>query len=173
MKNKRILILLAALLLLSIACALPNAISGLAGGNKTTSIETMWTDVPVMDGLTKANIDLPLPAKLAFQGLIKSSSKGDAALDFISYTTQKQPKDIYDFYTLDKMTPQGWTMKDQPGCQGDMNGTTNAGVCFFGKENSGGTGSFLVIFVAGDSKTKETSVFFIRADAKNLPTQQP
>ena len=174
MKNSKILILMAALILLSLACGLPNNISGLVGGGQTAPLDQIWPDVPIMAGLIKSQLDLPLPAQLAIQTYIKSSSQGDAALNFISYTTKNQATDIINFYNLDKMIPFGWKLKDQPGCQADSSGSnSNAGVCFFGKENADHSGSFLVIFIAGDSKTNETSVFFIRADIKNMPTQQP
>jgi hypothetical protein len=175
MKNSKNLVLMAVLILLSLACGLPNNLSGLVGGGQTSPIEQIWPDVPIMEGLVKSQLDLPLPAQLAIQSYIKSSSQGDAALNFISYTSKKKATDIVNFYNLDKMIPFGWTLKDQPGCQAgsSSDSTSSAGVCFFGKENTDHSGSFLVIFIAGDSKTNETSVFFIRADIKNMPTPQP
>lgn len=173
MKKPKILLILAIFVLLTLACGLPNGISGLVGGGEAGTVTEMWPDVPVMDGLNKAKLDLPLPAKLALQGFIKSSSKGDAALNFISYTTTKQPQEVYDYYSQDKMNAEGWSMPDQPGCTGDPSGTTSAGVCLFGKDQGDNSASFLAVFVTSGSDSNETSVFFIRADAKNLPDQQP
>ena len=174
MRNKKMLLLVAAAMLLTMACGMFNGVSGLVNGqNSGTAITQMWADVPQMEGMTKANIDLPLPAKLAIQGFVKSSSKGDGSLDFISFTTKSTAQDIYSFYSLDKMTAAGWNLKDQTGCAGDQTTTAGGGFCFFGKESEGNTGSVLSIFVAEDAKTKETTVFFVRVDVKNIPTKEP
>ena len=160
-------------MLFTMACGVFSGVSGLVSGQNAGTVAEMWPDVPKMDGLAKANIDLPLPAKLAIQAFIKSSSKGDGSLDFISYTTKSTPQDVYSFYSLDRMTGAGWNMKDQTGCAGDQTSTPGGGFCFFGKESDSSTGAVLSIFVSQDDKTKETTVFFVRVDVKNLPTATP
>lgn len=176
MRNTKLIALWALLVIATMACGLTSGVSNLVGGGKNSGTVTqLWSDIPPMDGLEKANLDLPLPARLAIQGLVKSGSKGEGNLDFISFTTTKSASDIASFYTMDKMTAAGWTLQDQSGCQDISSDTSStAGICFFGKENqSDHTGSYLVIFITQDSKTKQTQVFFLRIDAKNLPTQTP
>ena len=174
MNTKKILVLLAAAMLFTMACGMINGVSGLVSGQNAGTVTDLWPDVPKMEGLTKANLDLPLPAKLAIQAFIKSSSKGDGSLDFISYTTKGTTQDVFDFYNLERMTGAGWNMKDQTGCAGDQTTSSGGGFCFFGKDNSDNTGAILSIFTSEDTKTKETTVFFVRVDVKNIKaTAQP
>jgi hypothetical protein len=173
MRNKKILAIWAVIVILTLSCGLTSGISGLVGGNKTTTVNDLWSDVPRMDGMTKVDMELPLPAKLAIQGFIKSSSKGEGSLDFIAFTTPQSVADVTNFYSTTKMEEAGWTLPDQPGCSGEQSAAAGGAVCFYGKQNPDNTGSFLVIFAGEDSKSNQTQVFFMRVDAKDLPTQSP
>ena len=173
MQNKKILALWALIVLLTLSCGIGNGVGNILNGGKTSPVSELWGDVPKIDGLSKADMELPLAAKLAIQGFIKSSSKGEGALDFIGFSTPKSVTDITSFYTVEKMTESGWTLKDQPGCNGSQSGSTSGAVCFFGKENPDNSGSFLVIFAGEDSKAAQTQVFFIRVDVKDLSTPTP
>lgn len=173
MKNKNILALWALIVVLTLSCGLTSGIGGLVNGQNAGTVTNLWSDVPPMDGMSKANLDLPLTAKLAIQGFIKSSSKGEGSLDFISFTSSKSVTDLTDFYTVSRMKEAGWNLQDQSGCTGDQTGGTGGAVCFFGKENKDNTGSFLVIFAGEDSKTKQTQIFFMRVDVKDLSTSTP
>jgi hypothetical protein len=173
MKNRKILALWALIVVLSLSCGLTSGIGGLVNGSKSNPVSELWSDVPPMDGMTRIDQELPLPAKLAIQGFIKSSSNGEGSLDFIAFKSTKSVTDIINYYSLNRMTKAGWNLKDQNGCAGDQTGNTGGAICFFGKENKDNTGSFLVIFTGEDSKTKQTSVYFMRVDVKDLPTKTP
>jgi hypothetical protein len=174
MQNKKILALWVLIVVMTLSCGVTSGIGGLINGSKSdTTVSELWPDVPPMEGMTKANLDLPLAAKLAIQGFIASSSKGQGSIDFISFTTSSSVTDLTNFYTVDRMEKAGWSLKDQSGCTGDQSGSTGGAVCFFGKENTDNTGSFLVIFAGEDSKTKQTQVFFMRVDVKDLTTATP
>jgi len=173
MHNKKILALWALIAIMTLSCGLTSGISGLVNGSKTSSVEALWPDVPAMDGMSKASLDLPLAAKLAIQGFIKSSSQGEGSVDFISFTSTKTVTDLTDFYTITRMSDAGWKLQDQSGCSGDQSGTTAGAVCFFGKTTSDNSGSFLVIFAGNDSKTSQLQIFFMRVDVKNIPTSTP
>ncbi len=171
MRNKKILAGWALIVLITLACGISDKVSGIVKGGETNKVETLWSDVPKISGLTPSDSELPLPAKLAIQTLIKNSSQGQGSVDFIAFKSSKSVSELTDFYSINAMQEQGWNMKDQSGCTGDQTGS--GAVCFFGKENEDKTGSFLVIFAAEDSKTKQTTVFFMRVDVKDMPTKTP
>ena len=176
MHNRKLLVFSAILLIFSLGCGLTGAVNNLIGGGKNdVAVNGIWPDVPLMGGMDQTKLDLPLPARLAFEGLVKSNTNGKGNLQFIAYTTASSLTDITNFYTVDKMTAAGWTEKDQAGCQGTTSNSSNGGaICFFGKQNpSDSTASYLVLFIGQDSSSGKTSVFFIRVDGKNLPTQTP
>jgi hypothetical protein len=126
-----------------------------------------------MDGLNKADLQLPLTAKLAVQAFIKASSKGAGNLDFISFTTTKSPMDVVDYYTLDRMNEAGWNFTDQPGCSSNVEqgGSFGGSVCIFVKETGSNTKTVLLIFSGEEAKLKQTQVFFARMDvSESQPT---
>jgi hypothetical protein len=178
MKKMKFLAVVAVLVLFSLACALTSGVGQLVGGKSAgTSVTDLWPDVPKMDGMNKVSVDLPLTAKLAIQAFVRASSQGEGTLDFIAYNTKSTPEEVESFYSVDKMSQAGWNMQDQTGCQAQQGLATqvvsNAGLCFFGKDNGGGKASYLVLFIGQDDKTKDTQVFFIRVEATNPPTATP
>jgi hypothetical protein len=173
MKHKRIFAAMAVVALITMSCGLFGTVGNLIGGGKSGTVSNMWPDVPVMDGMNKTDLELPLPAKLAIQAFAKASSQGDGSLDFIGYTTSKSVRDVMDFYSLDKMQAAGWTLPDMPGCAGGTQDTSGGGICFFGKEEGSGKGALLAIFTSLDDKTKEVQVFFARVEISNIPTKTP
>ena len=173
MRNRKLLVLWALIVLVTLSCGISSGIGGIVNGGNAGKVAELWADVPKIDGLSKADLELPLPAKLAIQGFIKTSSKGEGSLDFISFNSNKSVAELTDFYSTGAMGEYGWNLKDQPGCtSGDPSNSAGA-VCFFGKENEDNSGSFLVIFAGEDSKTQQTTVFFMRADVKDLTTPTP
>jgi hypothetical protein len=173
MKQPKILLAICVVVVLSMACALTSGLGGLVGGTPAQSVSEIWSDVPLMDGMTKVNTDLPLPAKLAIQAFIKTASQGEGGLDFIAYTTSKTTEDVVSYYTVEKMQAAGWDMQDQTGCTGSSEISTSVpgAFCFFGKQASESNQTFLSIFVTPDSKSGQTQVFFIRVEVKLTPTK--
>ncbi len=165
MKRGLLLLGLLALVITVTACG---AVSSLTGG-KGGTVSTMWPDVPVFEGATKSNIDLPLPMRLAIQGIVKASAQSNDTqldkFDFIAYTTPKTPEDVAAFYTQERMAAAGWNQADQPGCAGAGGNTAGfaGGFCVFGKQD-GDKGSALFIIAANDEKSQQTQLFYVRFD---------
>src|ERR1041385_3167845 len=82
------------------------------GGDKNAgTVSTLWPDVPPFEGATKADLEIPLGARL----IIRAMSQG--AVNFISFRTSKTAQEVKDFYTNDRMKPAGWDPHDK-GCVG-------------------------------------------------------
>jgi hypothetical protein len=180
MNRKLIPVAVLLIAIVTLACGL-SSVTNLVGGN-ASSVSSMWSDVPVMDGLSKTSLDLPLEAKLLIQGYISAASKGQGNIDFIAYTTGKSPTDVSDYYTVDRMTQAGWATSDQPGCTSyDMgtstsgsSSTSNGALCFFAKDEGNNKGVLLAILAAPDSnKAGQTDVFFARIEVDNIQTSTP
>jgi hypothetical protein len=164
-KQKIIAMLLAATMLFTMACGALNTVTNLATGGGAGTVSDLWSDVPPMDGATKADLQLPVFATL----LIKTMAQGKA--DFIAYTIAKTADDVGKFYTPELMKANGWeavggtnacnTMKDDKG-----NGFT---MCSFSKK-SDGKENILAIIAAPDEATKKTSIFYVRIDTSSTPT---
>lgn len=178
MKNKSLLVVLGVLAILSISCGLFNTISNLAGGasgNAEGTVSSLWPDVPEMEGMAKADLSLPLPARLAIEAFVKASSKNQGSLNLIAFTSNGSIENVTSYYTLERMQENGWNESDQPGCTSDTGQSeslTGAG-CFFLREDPGDKGSILAIFVVQNSKTNQTEVYFARFDFVNISTLQP
>lgn len=144
-------------------CGLIGSLVGEGGG---TQVGAMWADVPVMEGMTKENLDLPLPVRLAVQALIRASGASEGVrvdnFEIITFTSAKTPDDVKAFYTNERMQAAGWNMADQPGCS-SMSDTSSAGAtfCLFGKQNP--TNQSLLVLAATRNENETTmTVFFMR-----------
>lgn len=133
----------------------------LTGGESAGTVSALWSDVPPFDGATKADLQIPLAARLA----IRAAMQGK--INFIAFTTTKSARDVRDFYTKDRMLSAGWNQKD-PGCVGDTDNddTTQGVVCFYGR-TEGQKKEGLAIIVATDNKTNQTDIFYARIDASD------
>lgn len=163
MKRNTLAVLLSIAMLLTMACGIVNTLTG--GGSGTTT--NLWSDVPPFEGAAKANLDLPLAAKLAVQAAFQGK------LEFIAYTTTKGVQDVVNFYTADRMKSSGWT-KESAGCTSGNTSTDNnqGAFCFYGKqEDAKETG--LVIVATQDEKTKQTQIFYVRIDVTPTSTPTP
>lgn len=171
MKRKIRIVALGALVFFGmLGCSVTDTIlNNTVGGSKGNSVANLWQDVPSLPGAQKLALDMPVTVQLAIQAFMKTSaSSGDVSLDqfdWIAYSTPQTPDQVTAYYSLDRMTQQGWNLKDQPGCTGgtDTSGV-GGGICLFGKGQATATnkGDVLVIFLAQDDKTKQTQVFYIR-----------
>lgn len=145
---------LALVLGVGISCRLAERL----GGDKNAgTVSTLWADVPPFEGATKADLEIPLGARL----LIRAMSKG--TINFISFKTNKTAQEVKDFYTNDRMKTAGWTPHDK-GCVGDTEDTQNhGGVCLFVKK-APDKEEMLAIVIAQDEKQPETNIFYARID---------
>jgi hypothetical protein len=158
---------LAVLLTFSLACG---AVTSLIGGGSGKSASDLWSDVPAMPGMTKQAGELPLPIKLAVQAMAKASTANEDTqidnLEFIAFTSSKGPEDLKAFYTLESMQAQGWTLKDQPGCNaGDASQAQvpmAGGFCLFGRDDGNGKSTVLIILAGKEEGKSESNIYFAR-----------
>lgn len=149
--------LLAVVLMLGvvISCKLSER---LAGDKNSGTVSSLWPDVPPFEGATKADLEIPLGARL----IIRTMSQGK--LNFISFRTTKAAEEVKTFYSKERMKAAGWTANEK-GCIGDTEDTKNHGaVCLFSRKD-GGKEEGLAIVVAQDEKLTETDIFYARIDA--------
>jgi hypothetical protein len=148
------------LILAMLACALP--IPGV--GAQPTTIAAMWPDVPVMDGMTKSDLEVPVFVHILLTAVTKQVlGDGQDSGDWINYTTTKTPADVQAFYTPQLMAANGWDASDKSTClTGTDQGVPQVGVfCVFQKTLTGKTDGLMII-ATQDDKTKLTNVFFVR-----------
>ena len=136
------------------ACGMVNT---LLSGRSSGTVTDLWPDVPRMDGMTKADLDMPLAARLALQAV----SQGK--INFVAYTTEATPQVVLDFYTAERMSEQGWSSGDGAGCFGDAETAQVGAVCVFNKTTDGKQ-EVLGIVAGKDEGTGKTAIFFARID---------
>lgn len=164
MKNKFVVLgLLVGALIFTMGCGM---ISSLMSGTSAGSVADLWPDVPRMDGMTKADLEFPLAARLAMQAI----SQG--RMNFIAYTTDATPQAVLDFYTTERMSGQGWESGENGGCFGNEESSNEeATVCIFTK-NADGKNEVLGIVAGRDPETNKTAIFFGRIDASDAATEE-
>ena len=146
-----------ALLLLFGAFVSCRLAESLTGGEKAGTVSNLWPDVPPFPGATKADLAIPLGARLALRAMMQGK------INFIAFTTTKTAQDVKDFYSADLMKSSGWTPNEK-GCVGDTEDQKNEGaVCFFQRQD-GDKKEGLAIILAEDPKTKQTDIFYARID---------
>lgn len=130
----------------------------LAGDKNAGTVSTLWADVPPFEGATKADLEIPLGARLFIRGMMQGK------VNFISFKTSKTAQEVKDFYTKERMKAAGWTA-DERGCVGDTDEEKNnrGAVCLFQRKD-GGKDEGLAIIVAQDEKLPETNIFYARID---------
>ena len=145
-------------LALIVGVAISCRLSERLGGDKNAgTVSALWPDVPPFQGATKADLEIPLGARLMLRGLMRGK------VNFIAFRTSKSAQEVKDFYTKDRMKAVGWLAKDQ-GCIGDMDDADSHGVmCLFSRKD-GGKEEGLAILVAQDEKQPETNIFYARVD---------
>jgi hypothetical protein len=149
-------------LAVGISCRLAES---LTGDPKAGTVSSLWPDVPPLAGATKADLEIPLGARLAIRALMQGK------INFIAFTTDQSPQDVQNFYSNDRMKAAGWTPSDK-GCVGDTEDKdTHGAVCLY-KRKDGKKEEGLAIVLAQDEKTKKTEVFYARIELPE-PTPSP
>jgi hypothetical protein len=150
-------------LLFAMGCGAVTSLLNL--GSTAGTVSELWSDVPKMDGLVKANLEMPVAANL----MIKSFSQGKVA--FIAYTTDQGPLAVRDYYSAERMTGAGWNATDMPGCM-DSGTEGEVGVfCMFGRDVAGKQEA-LAIIASTDGGAGKTQLFFARIDTTSEEAQQ-
>jgi hypothetical protein len=129
----------------------------LAGGPKAGTVSALWPDVPPLPGATKADLEIPLGARLALRAIMQGK------INFIAFTTDQSAEEVQAFYSNERMKSAGWTPSDK-GCIGDTEDKEKQGaICIF-KRKDVTKEEALAIILAQDEKTKKTQVFYARID---------
>jgi len=153
---------LALILVLAVAISCRFA-ETLTGDSKAGTVSSLWPDVPPLAGATKADLEIPLGARLAIRAVMQGK------INFIAFTTDQSAQEVQDFYSNERMKAAGWTPSDK-GCVGDTEDKdTHGAVCLF-KRKDGKKEEGLAIVLAQDEKTKKTEIFYVRIE---LPEPSP
>jgi hypothetical protein len=143
--------------LLLAVCLSCRMIETLTGNEKAGTVDALWSDVPPIEGATRADMAIPLGARLA----IRAAMQGK--VNFIAFTTNKTAKDVESFYSNDRMKAAGWTPNEK-GCISDTDTKETSGaICFYARKD-GGKDVGLAIIVAQDDKSKQTDIFYARIE---------
>jgi hypothetical protein len=135
------------------------------GDPKAGTVSTLWSDVPPLAGATKADLEIPLGARLAIRAMMQGK------INFIAFTTDQKPQEVQDFYSKERMKAAGWTASEK-GCVGDSEDEESHGaVCLFNRKDKDKQEG-LAIVVGLDDKTKKTEIFYVRIDM-TAPTPSP
>ena len=154
--------ILALILVLAVAISC-RFVETLTGDPKAGTVSSLWPDVPPLAGATKADLEIPLGARLAIRAMMQGK------INFIAFTTDQSAQDVQAFYSNERMKAAGWTPSDK-GCVGDTEDKDSQGaVCLF-KRKDGNKEVGLAIVLAQDEKTKKTEIFYVRID---LPEPSP
>ena len=162
MKQSTPILALILVLAVGISCRLAES---LTGDPKAGTVSNLWPDVPPLEGATKADLEIPLGARLAIRALMQGK------INFIAFTTDQSPQQVQNFYSNDRMKAAGWTPSEK-GCVGDTEEKdTHGAVCFY-KRKDGNKEEGLAIVLAQDEKTKKTEIFYARIELPE-PTPSP
>ena len=160
MKTSTSILTLILVLAVGVSCRLAES---LTGDPKAGTVSSLWPDVPPLEGATKADLEIPLGARLAIRALMQGK------INFIAFTTDQSPQDVQNFYSNDRMKAAGWTPSEK-GCVGDTEDKdTHGAVCLY-KRKDGKKEEGLAIVLAQNEKTKKTEIFYARIE---LPEATP
>ncbi len=151
------------------ACGALNTLTGGDNNLKTTS--PLWSDVPRMDGLAPAQMEMPLFAKLLMRTAMNQIlGGGTSSGDWIVFSTSQTPDDVKNFYANARMTANGWQAGDQSQClSGSEQGVAQVGVFCVFQKRAGNKDIGLMIIAAPDDQSKQTNVFFVRVENPATP----
>ncbi len=129
----------------------------LTGDPKAGTVSSLWPDVPPLAGATKADLEIPLGARLAIRAMMQGK------INFIAFTTDQSAQDVQAFYSNERMKAAGWTPSEK-GCIGDTEDQEKHGAVCLYKRKEGKKEEGLAIALAQDEKTKKTQIFYVRID---------
>ena len=164
MNKRNVLALSFVLLLFAAAC---NLTSLIPGGRSAGTASALWSDVPPFEGATRENIDLPLPARIALQAMLRGQ------MEFIVYTTPQSVQAVKDFYTKERMVASGWDANESGGCEITTSDKSQSqapvqDMCLFSKRE-GNREVGLVILLIRDDKAAKTQIFYARVNLEATP----
>jgi hypothetical protein len=156
--------ILALILVLAVAISC-RFVETLTGDPKAGTVSSLWPDVPPLAGATKADLEIPLGARLAIRAMMQGK------INFIAFTTDQSAQDVQAIYSIEHMKAATLTPHEK-GCFGDSEDKDNHGaVCLF-KRKDGKKEEGLAIVLAQNDKTKKTEIFYARIELPE-PTPSP
>ena len=156
------LLALALITSVALACGLAKT---LTGDPKAGTVSNLWPDVPPFPGATKADLEMPLGARLALRAFMRGK------INFIAFTTDQSTPDVQAFYSNERMKASGWTASDK-GCVADSDDKDHHGAYCFFKRKDREPEEGLGIMMGQDDKTKKTEIFYVRIELPE-PTPSP
>lgn len=155
--------ILALMLLLAVAVSC-RFVENLTGDRKAGTVSSLWPDVPPLPNATKADLEIPLGARLVIRAFMQGK------INFIAFETDQSAADVQAFYSNERMKAAGWTPSDK-GCVGDTDQEkeNHGAICLY-KRKDGKQEEGLAIVLAQDEKTKKTEIFYVRIE---LPQPSP
>jgi hypothetical protein len=168
MDKRRALVVLGAVVLATLACGPLGNIGDMVSGSEAGTVAALWPDVPAYPGSQKVDLEMPLVMRLAVEAAAKAvmSEAGDAggSLEFIAYSTGDSPEEVQGFYTMERMTGEGWADRDDLGCGvSDVEMEDVGAMCAFYKEGSDQDSALFLVAAPGEGG--KTSIFYMRIDA--------
>jgi len=172
MKNISIIFVLGILMFTALGCGMVGKIA-----EKSMDIpraDSLWPDVPRMDGLDPSQTDMPLPLKVFIKTVLNNAWRADnskdpkpVSTDFIVFGYNGKPDDVKNFYTADKMHSIGrWETGDSQMCIDESNKGLNANVCLYKKIENGKQEGLAIIALPTEEKNIPTFVYFIRLETE-------
>ncbi len=177
-KKTKTSMVVAILLLASLACGLTDTVTNavgdtisntITGDTSFTAAAQLWADVPRMDGLDSSNLDIPVVAKVMMQTMMSQIlAQGQASADWIVFSTNRTAAEIESFYTTDLMIAAGWDQSDESTClSGSDQGIDQVGLfCVFAKEEGSNQVGLMIISVPDEENAGKTNLFFIRIEGQ-------
>ena len=153
MKSKIAVLMCLIALLMCQSCRMLDV---LAGNQKAGTVDRLWSDVPPVQGAEKADLAIPLAARLIVRTLMQGK------VNFIAFTAPGHAQEVQDFYSDERMKAAGWTPTN--GCVADTDTKPSQGaVCTFIRPNDENQNG-LIIVIAEDAEKKQTQIFYLRFD---------
>lgn len=178
MKNLITATLAAGAIMFVMACGMLD--KALDSATNMTQVNEMWPDVPVMDGMTRSEIEMPAATKLILRTIIGNmgllnqggESRATGDIDWTSYTVDKTPSDVRAFYTNERMASAGgWETQKNSACIDGKDKGLDGVLCVFQKK-TGTKQAGLLILAAPDEKTKKTTVYYLRIEGEAAPANK-
>ena|SRR5215216_2664626 len=151
MKLSASILALALLLAVALSC---NLAERLAPDDQSVMVANLWSDVPPFPEAAKTDVKLPLPMRILFSKMMKGK------VSFITFRTDKPPREVKDFYSGNSITDAGWARAEESCFRETKEMPTGGGMCSFTKRTPKEEG--LAIMVQPESSG--ATIFYMRVD---------
>ena len=172
------------LILTVLSCSLAGKLAqkGLDKELNTKRADSLWSDVPRMDGLNDSPTeDLPMTIKLilhTFVNMVLNSDKDQkqhVSTDWIFYKYDGGEMDIKNFYTAEKMKASGnWSLPEgmKSPCLDAKEKGIQGNVCLYQKTENGKQEGIIILALPTQDPKVPVFVYFIRAETEADASQQ-